>query len=496
MPKSTGLISADYDIRVAEDQLTATVRIEPGGTIDAAQLIAQLTRAYIQGIDETAIVSAADELKKQADQSVDDKPANAPKPAGLTLIVARGRAPVQDVPEKLVKIDPPEPAEPPKNHYERVMIETVSAGDAIATIQPAVTGQDGVDVFGRAIPRRRFAQPIVPGEGAVRDGDLMRADRPGRVKIQGQRIRVSPRLDIAGDVCFATGNIRFDGAINIRGSVLDLFRVDSAADVIVGSTIEAAQVHADGDLTVHGGIAGKDKGEVAVRGEVSCRYISNARVHAGNDIRVHGEIANSHLVCGGKLAVENGPILSSHVLANGGVSCRTIGNEAFVKSIIEVGSDWALRNLAIDLVREIHRCLGEIRHANSTADAMLNELKRLNPEQRAKAGELLRTAATMNEALGRRLNQFRAAYSVSQARRSTDILVQQALYPGTTLRLPGLEAVVTQAFRGPLKLTVIGEKKKRIGVVDLSDDSVMPLKTYPIATDGMGELKQLLKIAA
>ena len=58
MPAATAT-NTDYDIRVAEDQLTATVRVDPGSAINANQLIAQLKRAGIQFIDEVAILTAA-----------------------------------------------------------------------------------------------------------------------------------------------------------------------------------------------------------------------------------------------------------------------------------------------------------------------------------------------------------------------------------------------------------------------------------------------------
>lgn len=483
--------STDYDIRVAEDQLAATVRIEPGGSINPVQLIAQLKRTGIHFIDEAAINAAAAQLKQKVAE-----PDSEEARQGLTLVVARGQPKVEDVPEHLVAIDPPARTETPENHYDRVQIDTVAPGDSIAQIIPPVIGRDGIDVFARPIKRRKPAQPVQPDEGAVREGDLMKAARPGRARIEGNRIRVEPRLDIPTDVNFGTGNIRFDGDINIRGSVLDLFFVGSTADVHIGGAIEAAHVHAGANITVTGGIAGKDKGMVAAGGAIKCRYISNGHVIAGDGVKFAGEIANSRVITGGRVLGENGTILGSNITANGGVSCRTLGSPAFVKTTVEVGLDVSLRQLAHHLLPDLNRCIGDAQQVKNLVQPLLRDRKRLTVAEREKATELLFTVARNDQELAAKLAEFRAAYEKSTGRCKAEILVSDTLYAGVTIRLPGLSAVVSATFKGPLIIAAGGERKKQIVISNETTGSVITLVTTRVPDEGADELDSILQLAA
>jgi uncharacterized protein (DUF342 family) len=487
VPAATA-INTDYDIRVAEDQLTATVRVDPGSSINASQLIAQLTRAGIQFIDEAAILTAA---KQPPAEPEGEKPAES-----RTIVVARGQPAVEDVPEKLVKIESHAAAEPPPSHYERVQIDTVNAGDVIAEIVPAVVGRDGIDVFGRPIKRRRPAQPIAPEEGAERIGDHMKATRAGRCRIDGNRIRVEPRLDIPGDVNFGTGNIRFDGDVNVRGSVLDLFLVGSTADIHVSGAVEAAQVHAGADITIGGGITGKDKGQVTAGGSIKCRYISNGHVCAGGNLKVSGEIANSRVITGGRVIAESGTILGSHITANGGVCCRTLGSPAFVKTTVEVGLDLALREFAANLLPELNRCMSNAQHMRDVIQPLLRDRKRLSAAERDKATELLYSAARTDQELAAKLAEFRAAFERSAAKCKAEVHVSDMLYSGVTVRLPGMSAIVSQTFRGPLLIAAAADRKRQITITSDDGGQVVTLVTTRVADEGGEALDSILQLAA
>jgi len=498
VPDRAAHLTADYDLRVAEDQLTATVRIEAGGTLDAEHLVRQLNRAGIKFIDHGAISAAAEELRAISAAQLTSSPlAERPRATGVTIVVARGEAAVQDVPETLRRIEPPAPVDAPANHYERSTVGTVNPNDVIATITPAVIGHDGVDVFGQTIYRKRLALPIAPGDGAVRDGDVMRAERAGRVRLDGSRIRVEPLLEIRGNVSFATGNIRFDGDINIHGNVQDLFLVQSTADIHVNGTIEAAQISAAGNLTVNGGIAGKDKGNITVGGNASCRYVHNAQLQAGDHITVHGEIANSRIVCGGGLTVEAGPVLASHVTANGGVRCKTLGNTAFVKTVIEVGCDLKLKALASDLLPKLNRCVMESQHIKHFAQALMRDPKRLTEEQRDEATNLLFRIGQTDSDLAAKLDEFRVACKMSQERCKPEVVVTDLLYPGVAIRMPGLMAEVRDAFRGPMRIaTTVIDKRTTIAIFDDAGGAVIPLVTYKTARDDTNDVRAILQIAA
>lgn len=486
--------TVDYDIRVAEDQLTATVRIEPGGSLDIEHLVKQLTRAGIKSIDRAAIHAAAEQLRTP---SSDTKPDAANKEKGLTVVVAKGMPAVQDVPETLLRVQTPETETHPANHYERNGTGTVEPGTAIATITPPVIGHDGMDVFGRPILRKRLAQPITPGEGVTRNGDTLLADRAGRVRIEGSGIRVDPILSVRGDVCFATGNIRFDGEVNISGGIRDLFVVQSTSDIRVRGTIEAAQVTAAGDLIVDCGIAGKDKGRCSAGRNVICRYVDNAQLEAGDNISIHGEVANSRVICGGRLVVENGRIIGSHITANGGVQCQSIGNPAFVKTVVEVGNDLSLRMLASTLLPQINRRVSESQQFKHFAQSLLRDPKRLTHVQKEEATQLLTRIGENDNELAKNIEAFRNAYRISQERCRAELLVNDTIFTGVVIRLPGLMATVSETLKGPMRIGMTTvDKRQVIAIFDDAAGTVFPLTTYKTSREDTNDVRAMLQIAA
>jgi uncharacterized protein (DUF342 family) len=65
-------------------------------------------------------------------------------------------------------------------------------------------------------------------------------------------------LELPGDVDAATGDVAGAQDVLIHGSVVGASKVSGGGDVIVKGALEDAYVRAGRDLTVAGGIVGKD----------------------------------------------------------------------------------------------------------------------------------------------------------------------------------------------------------------------------------------------
>ena len=188
------------------------------------------------------------------------------------VLVARGTAPVPDKNGHLEKLfdDPKdkhhqdtegtsqsadgpeserEPADGRQSHYERSSIVTVQADQKFIRVVPPVQGTDGIDVYGKAIPRKLGREASFRlGPNVKHQDDHLVATCAGKLEIVGERISVHPKLEIQGNVDFAVGNIDFPGEVIIAKNVLDVFKVRSDSSIIVKGLIEAAEVHAGQDL--------------------------------------------------------------------------------------------------------------------------------------------------------------------------------------------------------------------------------------------------------
>jgi uncharacterized protein (DUF342 family) len=253
------------------------------------------------------------------------------------------------------------------------------------------------------------------------DGLTVRATTVGRICQESESLWVETIAEIPGDVDFSCGNIDVAGDVHVRGSVLDLFRV-KGSNIHVGGAIEGAEITAIHDLHVGGGIVGKDKGRCTAGGDITCKYLTNATLTAAGNVSSQGEIAHARIICGGRLTVERGPLASGHVTANGGVCCRSLGSPTGAKVLVEVGFDDNFR---------------------STAKARLHEILVQKKLAAANQGE-----KSTDDTLHRLREEYRAIHQKSNC----EILVQEILHAGVTMRFLGVEAITESAWKGPLRL--------------------------------------------
>jgi len=109
----------------------------------------------------------------------------------------------------------------------------------------------------------------------------------------------------------------------------------------------------------------------------------------------------------------------------------------------------------------------------------------------AKPGELTRANGWP------KLEEFRIACRHSQERCKAEVTVQDCVYPGVIIRVPGLMATVRDGFRGPLKISsMVIDKRTTIAITNLESGSIIPLITYKTARDDTNDVRAILQIAA
>ncbi|MCL6517539.1 MAG: FapA family protein [Alicyclobacillus sp.] len=165
-------------------------------------------------------------------------------------VVVRGQAARRPEPERYRRLIP-EPT-----GRARLDVTTVSAGTPVAEVIPPLPGVPGRDVHGREIPIPPAVRGPVLGDGVTVVQDRVVALRSGRLVFGPNRIDVHRELVIERDVTAEDGPVVFDGAITVRGSVLDGATVRAQGDVTVEGGVLRALVLAGGSVDVAGHIVG------------------------------------------------------------------------------------------------------------------------------------------------------------------------------------------------------------------------------------------------
>ncbi|PVE20154.1 DUF342 domain-containing protein, partial [Microvirga sp. KLBC 81] len=125
---------------------------------------------------------------------------------------------------------------------------------------PPLPGIDGCNVLGQPVlpdelPDTPFNAEMSGVEIDPEDPNLLRAAIAGSPKLIHQGAQVNPVVEVDA-VDLSTGNINFQGSLQVRGDISATMEVRVTGDVVVNGTMEAALVEAGGNVTVKGGIIG------------------------------------------------------------------------------------------------------------------------------------------------------------------------------------------------------------------------------------------------
>jgi uncharacterized protein (DUF342 family) len=253
--------------------------------------------------------------------------------------------------------------------------------------EPAAPGQT---VRGEEVPAPDPPQvELVAGENCrLEEGDgVLRiySDTDGGASVQTAQamtqtgmadrytVAVRPVAQISGDINYNTGNIDFNGNVEIRGSITRGFRVKATGDVTVSDTVETgAEVTAGGDVTVRQGIVGSQT-QVKAGGSILVKFIQEAQIDAGANVVVGSYIHGAAVKAGGKVKVEGrggsgGGIVGGEVSALQGIVSRNLGSERSASTSVAAGVD-----------PELHKRYQKASQAVRYADSLLrNLLKAIN----------------------------------------------------------------------------------------------------------------------
>lgn len=260
-----------------------------------------------------------------------------------TLIIASGTPAGQSkdawVQEK-IKIDPdvkPVVAQDGHADYKNVdNIHQVKKGDVLAVKHPAVQGEPGMDIYGKASPAAP-AKDIAIKAGANTevspDGLQLLATTGGYVFHQGGAIHVGVTYTVKGDVDFRTGNLHYQGDIVIQGSVTDGFTVEAQGDITVEGNVDGAEIISHGgSVTLKAAAFGHGKGCVKAAKGIRLQSVQDMVIETDGTLEVETGMLNCKAVASviradkAGCAVVGGEVKAyqeARIAVLGGEGCRT-----------------------------------------------------------------------------------------------------------------------------------------------------------------------------
>ena len=300
-------------------------------------------------------------------------------------------------------------------------IQSVSAGQILATVIPGDTGIDGVNVFGKRILARKGKMPTFPrGRNTEISDDkfLLYSKIDGRVEYVNSKVNVDKVYIVDGDL---DENINFVGDVIVKGNVLSKRSIKTRGNVEVYGVVEGASIEASGNINIRKGIVGAKRCAVKCGSDITAKFIENATVYAkGNivvDVILHGDVS-----AGGNVIVKGrkGQIIGGRVRVGGDVIAYSIGTPMHIPTYIEVGVDIAMLQQCVQLERK------------------MQELK----ESALKYKRL----KTMPVILKREINDLACEYRECKEKtyfdKNAKIIATKEMYSGTTIVIKGISKTI------------------------------------------------------
>ncbi len=235
----------------------------------------------------------------------------------------------------------------------------VTKNDEIVKRHPEIKPVDGYNIYGDKIPAElEPPKGYSKGENLAQsfnDENIFVAAIDGCLIVNKKNISIKEIAIINGDIDYKSGNIDFNGSVQIKGAVLPGFSIKAKGDIIIEKNVDDALIETDGNVTIKMGIAGKGETKIIAGGNVVAKYILNAFVQCEGFVQIEDSIINSRIFSNDYISVvsQHGKIMGGEIIAKNYIEVNVAGSNNETSTSLTVG-----RNLQIE--RELEQIRKEM----------------------------------------------------------------------------------------------------------------------------------------
>jgi uncharacterized protein (DUF342 family) len=286
------------------------------------------------------------------------------KGEGEDVLIAEGQPPIEGVStqfdvllEEVKDRTPAVKSDDSVDYRDLGEIVAIPAGTELMRRTPAKQGVPGTNVHGQTInPKPVTDLPFSPGldgaEISASDPNLLLSTTVGQAVFTENGISIENVVQLP-KVDMSSGNIKFDGSVEVLGDVAKGMKIDVTGDVVVRGIVEASQISAGGDVLIANSIIGSgdvrnpkgklldDAAIIRAGGAVSFRvgeyvYVETKDCIYIDELAMHCELhADNEIVVGNKTA-KRGQIVGGLAQSGFMIQALQLGNQTGVKTIAEI----------------------------------------------------------------------------------------------------------------------------------------------------------------
>lgn len=375
------------------------------------------------------------------------------------IVLAKGREPVPGVDAQIeytFETDshrkPAQRADGSVDYFQMTTINQCRKGDVLARIIPEKPGMDGHDVYGKVI-KAKAAKPAILKFGRnitlSEDRRTITTNVDGHVTLVDDKVFVSDVYEVPS-VDVSTGNLDFEGSIQVNGDVAENFEVKAGGNVIVNGLVEGAKIVAGGNIIIAKGMNGMSKGFLKAGGDIVVKFLENTRVVAGGYVQAEA-ILHSKVSSGSEVTVEGrrGLIVGGYVQAAKRVSAKSIGASMGSTTILEVGVNPLIKTQFTRMQKIIADDTKTVKDAEVILSNFKEKMKKGIQYSEAQL-KYMKSVATLVEEksaelekVNVRLEQLR---QMMEIQKQAEVVVNDEIHSGTTIIIGDASKTIQSSY--------------------------------------------------
>ena len=325
------------------------------------------------------------------------------------------------------------------DYFHLTTINHCKQADVLARIIPETPGTPGSDVYGHEIKPRELKRETLKFGRNIQlseDRNSITSLVDGHVSLVDDKVFVSDVYQVE-NVDVSTGNIEYDGSVEVTGYVAANFEVKAGGNVIINGLVEGAKIFAGGNIIIAKGMNGMNKGYLKAGGDIVVKFLENTRVATGGSVDAEA-ILHSKVSAGTEVRVDGrkGIIVGGYVQAANRVTAKVIGASMGASTILEVGVNPLIKTQYNRMQKAIADDTKTVKNAQVILETFKEKLAKGVQYNESQLKYLKSVTALVEEKnrqieqMNTRMERFRA---LMETQKNAEVIVNDQIYPGTTI---------------------------------------------------------------
>lgn len=364
------------------------------------------------------------------------------------ILIAEGTPPVQGTDARIEyyfntdkKAKPTLKEDGSVDFFQLNVLQHCNKGDLLARLIPEKRGELGMNLMGEYLKPKDVQRAVLKFGKNIElseDHTTLTACVNGHVELVEGRVFVSDVLEVE-NVDNSTGNIDYDGSVQVNGNVFTNFQVKAKGNIEVKGVVEGAYLEAGGNIIITRGMNGMGRGTLKAGGNIISKFLENTQADAEGYVASES-ILHSTVRSGAEVTVsgKRGFITGGRVSAVNSIEVKTLGSSMGADTTVEVGIDPHLNQKQIELQQQIDEDKKTIESISQILSNMKEKVAlgiKLSPEQLKYIQSLAAKNQEKTEAINKNTEALVQLQEHMGCKEGAFIVVTGTVYPGVKISI-------------------------------------------------------------